>query len=149
MSAEEERIAAFLHIAASDDLMLSSPIAVRQKLFAVRCVKGEKAEELREEVESLNRLIGLLRPENRGGDLEKQLRGDLRIAQDVYDAYMRDVAVVTPWLEREDAALYKAAKQASTAHRCCGSEQTYNAEIRAWIDSIAPAAKRRRVARKK
>lgn len=150
-AAEAERIAAFLHIADSSDMMLSSPIAVRHKLFAVRCVKGDKAAELLEQVESPSKLLGMLRPENRGGSLENQLREEMREAQAAYDAYMRDVEIVAPWLAREDPALYKAAKEApaQTALFCVDAEKVYKAEMRAWIDSIAPATKRRRVTRKK
>jgi len=151
-SAETERIAALIHIADGTDLMLSSPPAIQQKLFAVRCVRGYVEEDLADDVREAQSILGRLYPENRGTELEDQFRETLRVAQDLYDKHMSHVKIVVPWLRREDPALYEAAANAARAPPLCGCaahdiSEAYTKSLRAWIESITPevASKRRRV----
>lgn len=148
---DAERIAAFLHIAESTDLMLSSPPAVQQKLFAVKCALCHKAELLLRVVKGHGRMA----EELCGTKDEEMFRKLERDTQKDYEAYMADVAIVLPWLQREDPALYEAAKHAKRNHALCGCNQReavekHEASIQAWIKTIAPsesAATGRRVTR--
>lgn len=151
MSAEQERICALLHIAEGKDLMLSSPIEVQRKLFAVRCVMPETGEEKAENVEDAQHIVGIFTSDNR--PIPTEVADQLTTAELELANHTADLAVVGSWLEREDPALYAAAsswKRTVFPCACCsgGPVDCHKESIRAWVSSLstpANAAKRRRV----